>query len=118
MPRRSLPDSRAFTMMLLAVALSASLAACGAELSPPEQEEAAALGESSPPTLFSVVTRLGGECARYSPGSTCGIAIRELDSGATATYNGYRAVVSASAAKLIWVTAALHHGAPVSEATA
>ena len=58
--------------------------------------------------LGPVVARLGGECAQFSPGTTCGIAVRDLVTGETASARGDVPFVSASSAKALWVAAALY----------
>ena len=54
------------------------------------------------------IADLGAQCGAYSPGSTCGIAVRDLATGALAQVTGDTPYVSASSAKAIWVAAALY----------
>src|SRR5262249_22118666 len=58
--------------------------------------------------LADLVAKLGAQCATYSPGSTCGISVRDLASGQSAAWRGDASYVSASSAKAIWVAAALY----------
>ncbi len=60
------------------------------------------------PALGPVVARLGGECGQFSPGTTCGITVRDLVTGETASVRGDSPFVSASSAKALWVAAALY----------
>ncbi len=60
------------------------------------------------PALGPVVARLGGECGQFSPGTTCGIAVRDLVTGETSSVRGDTPFVSASSAKALWVAAALY----------
>jgi beta-lactamase class A len=79
--------------------------------------EAAPAGISDtckPPTtagavsLQAVISSLGAKCGTASPGTTCGVAVRDLTTGEYAHYRGTTPYVSASSAKAIWVAAALY----------
>ena len=63
---------------------------------------------ATPGSLQAVVTRLGGECGTFSPGTTCGLALRDLATGEVANARGDTWYVSASSAKAMWVAAALY----------
>ncbi|WP_394833745.1 class A beta-lactamase-related serine hydrolase [Pendulispora rubella] len=58
-------------------------------------------------SLQAVLDRLGPECGQYSPGTDCGLAVRDLTGGETASYRGGAYYASASAVKVLWVAAAL-----------
>jgi hypothetical protein len=58
--------------------------------------------------LQGAIDKLGGLCGQYSPGSTCGLAVRDFNTGDEAHYSGNKMYVSASSAKAIWVAAALY----------
>ena len=58
--------------------------------------------------LQTTLDRLGALCGQYSPGTTCGLAVRDLVSGNEAHHRGNAFYVSASSAKAIWVAAALY----------
>lgn len=57
--------------------------------------------------LQSVLDRLGAECATYSPGTRCGLAVTDLTTRETALFQGTKKFVSASSPKAVWVAAAL-----------
>lgn len=59
-------------------------------------------------SLQAVVTSLGAKCGTASPGTACGIAVRDLTTGEHAHHRGTAPYVSASSAKTIWVAAALY----------
>ncbi len=59
-------------------------------------------------SLQTLVTALGAKCGTASPGSTCGISVRDLVTGESAHHRGNAFYVSASSAKAIWVAAALY----------
>ena len=61
-----------------------------------------------PGNLQAVLTRLGGECGTYSPGTSCGLALKDFVTGEVAAYRGDAWHVSASSAKALWVAAALY----------
>lgn len=58
--------------------------------------------------LQTVVTQLGEQCASLSPGTTCGIAVRDLTTGETASYRGAIPFEAASSFKAVWVALALY----------
>jgi beta-lactamase class A len=58
-------------------------------------------------TLEDVVAQLGSEASARSPGTDLAIAVRDLTTGASASFRGDVKHVSASAAKVMWVAAAL-----------
>lgn len=62
---------------------------------------------SSEPDLQALVSRLGAEVQTASPGTELAIAVRQLGAGAPAGWNEQVPHVSASAAKVLWVAAAL-----------
>ncbi len=59
-------------------------------------------------TLGTVLAKLGPECGAFSPGTTCGIAVRDLTAGVVASFRGDAPYVSASSVKAMWVAAALY----------
>ena len=59
------------------------------------------------PSLREVVTKLGAEAALLSPGTDVAIAVRNLRTGEYAGFGDEVPHVSASAAKVLWVAAAL-----------
>lgn len=58
--------------------------------------------------LQALLDKLGPECGTYSPGTTCGLSVRDLSTGERAQFRGNAQYVSASSAKAIWVAAALY----------
>jgi beta-lactamase class A len=58
--------------------------------------------------LQTALAALGPQCGVYSPGTDCGIAVRDLVTGEAASWRGNAFYVSASSAKAIWVAAALY----------
>ena len=63
---------------------------------------------AAPGTLQAKLDRLGALCGQYSPGTTCGLAVRDFMTGEEAHSGGNVFYVSASSAKAIWVAAALY----------
>jgi beta-lactamase class A len=59
-------------------------------------------------SLQTVIASLGAKCGTESPGTTCGISVRDLTTGEAAHHRGNAFYVSASSAKAIWVAAALY----------
>ena len=66
-------------------------------------------------SLADAVNALAAEAPRRSPGTELGIAVRNLTTGEYAGAGDDVRHVSASSAKVIWVAAALHHGAGVGD---
>jgi beta-lactamase class A len=58
--------------------------------------------------LADLVAKLGPQCGQYSPGTTCGVAVRDLATGEVAAWHGDDSYVSASSAKVLWVAGALY----------
>jgi beta-lactamase class A len=58
-------------------------------------------------SLQAVLDRLGPTCEIVSPGTHCGIAVRDLATDERATYRGNDRFQSASSAKALWVAAAV-----------
>lgn len=59
-------------------------------------------------SLQTVLDELGARCGQLSPGTTCGLAVRDLATGEEAHHRGTDFYVSASSAKAVWVAAALY----------
>ncbi len=59
-------------------------------------------------TLATVLAKLGPECGAFSPGTTCGIVVRDLTANVSASWRGDAPYVSASSVKAMWVAAALY----------
>jgi beta-lactamase class A len=66
-------------------------------------------------TLAEVVNGLAGEAPSVSPGTELGIAVMNLSTGESAGAGDDVRHVSASSAKVMWVAAAMHAGAGVSD---
>jgi len=58
--------------------------------------------------LQIALDELGARCGQLSPGTMCGLAVRDLATGQEAHYRGNAFYVSASSAKAVWVAAALY----------
>ncbi len=71
------------------------------------QAERSAECRANPSHLQEIVSAVGADCARFSPGTHCGIAVRELFTGESADHRGGVFYTAASSAKVIWVAAAL-----------
>jgi beta-lactamase class A len=70
------------------------------------------LGESSDRIseaipLQATLDALGPQCGAFSPGTSCSLSVRDVDTGEVASYRGGQAYISASAVKAVWVAAAL-----------
>jgi beta-lactamase class A len=59
-------------------------------------------------TLQGTIEALGAMVPDRSPGTTTGIAVRDLVTGESASYRGSESFISASAVKAIWVANALY----------
>ncbi len=62
--------------------------------------------------LQTMLTKLGGLCGVHAPGANCGLAVKDLTTGETASYRGTVAYESASTVKAIWVALALYDVGP------
>lgn len=66
-------------------------------------------------SLADAVAQIAAEAPRRSPGTELGIAVMNLTTGEYAGSNDEERHVSASSAKVLWVAAAMHAGADVSD---
>jgi beta-lactamase class A len=66
-------------------------------------------------SLADAVAQIAAEAPRKSPGTDLGIAVLNLTTGEYAGSNDDERHVSASSAKVLWVAAAMHAGADVSD---
>ena len=64
-------------------------------------------GEAERKALQGLVDQLGVDAPKLSPGSEVAIAVKDLTTGVTASFEGDSPYVAASAAKAVWVAAAL-----------
>jgi beta-lactamase class A len=96
---------------ILVFAILGALVGCRSTVEDDATSEGRLSNEQAPKTksvsLQQTLDALGAQCGQLSPGTSCGLAVRDLTTGETASYFGSQAVISASSVKAVWVAAAL-----------
>ncbi len=85
--------------------LTASCDGLGCEVRPPGTSDVCTIPSGH---LQDVIDRLGDECGELSPGTSCGLAVRDLVTGETASHRGTVSYEAASTVKSVWVAIALY----------
>jgi beta-lactamase class A len=81
----------------------------GCEVRPPGTSDVCSVPSGH---LQDVIDRLGDECATLSPGTSCGLAVRDLVTGEAASHRGTVPFEAASTVKAVWVALALYDVGP------